>query len=131
VRNRVDIDSDLLVLRRIVATLLSLAALADCAAARPAFIRILFHWLLRTAERAALSLVVADVEAYAAPAGQMGIDPDELVALAASLRTLALLIAEDCLALAEARDPGSYAPPRLRPRLPAPVFAAVPVEDTS
>jgi len=127
---------DLDIMKRIVALLLSLALLAERASARSAVVRATMSWLLRRAGAAALALVVDPAEAEAIRAAPFKSDPCELIRLAASLRAIAMLLAQatDCLAPASSAERGFARPVRpVRPgRHPAaPGFRAGALHDTS
>ena len=86
-------------LRRIVALLLSLAVLAERAAARPLAVRVMVFWILRRAELGARTLFVKtagplDAEApfMGPPHYGAGIEPNDLLRLAASFRAIATLL---------------------------------------
>ena len=95
-------DHDMLA--RIVALLLSLAALAECAASRPPAVRLAILWIVLPARHAALTLldIPAD-DADARPSRQtpappeIGDDIGALLHLAVSLRAIAALLLHACL----------------------------------
>lgn len=83
----------------IVALLLSLAVLAERAAARPLAVRIMVFWILRRAELGARTLfakTAGPLDAGVPPMGPphygAGIEPNNLLRLAASFRAIATLL---------------------------------------
>lgn len=114
-----NIDLDRSTCRRIIALLLSMAVLCERASVRSLPVRLLVFWLLRRAEVAALTLIPVSGETDASrdtPAG-------DLLRLAASLRAIAMLLAQACPSggIAEAAGTEYAAPPPLTlfPRCPA------------
>lgn len=123
-------------LGHIVALLLSLAVLAERAAARPLVVRLVVFWIIRRAELAALTLFGAfDAQAPAtSPRSGGGIEPSNLLRLAASFRAMAALLSVAGWTFAasgvgeSAAAAGRGAP---SPRDLARRFSAIPIHDTS
>lgn len=93
--NRVQGESDREIITRIIATLFSLAKLAELASGAPHPVRIFVLWLLRRTEHAARGLLgddMLDEMAEDLESVSAGSDPADALVLAASLRTLALAL---------------------------------------
>lgn len=107
-------------LKHIVVMLLSMALLAEYAASRRHSVRLLFFRLLGHAETVALGLFDGPAAGFA-PDEPRHVRPEDLTALAARLRTIAILIARVFLSGGEAGS-GKGASPR-----PAPPVSFKPV----
>ena len=84
-------DTELEMLKRIVALLLSLAGLCRLAAHAPQPVRVFVLWLMRRAETIARNMVAGPVDddGYWPAAVRVGNEPEDALRLAASLRELA------------------------------------------
>lgn len=118
--NRVQGESDREIITRIIATLFSLAKLAELASGAPHPVRIFVLWLLRRTEHAARGLLGDDMLDEMAEDPQSvsaGNEPADALILAASLRTLALALQiemdEDALFAAWWRNGGECAQEKL------------------
>ncbi|MCV0396406.1 MAG: hypothetical protein K5872_03450 [Rhizobiaceae bacterium] len=125
--------TDLNRIKRVVALLLSLAMLAERAAARPAAVRLFVHSLLLGAEFAALTLFIepAEIEACAARQAPRGTEPCDLIRMAVGLRALAILLAVHCAVSAGGRERTYRQLVVVRPRLLQPGSGPDRLNDTS
>jgi hypothetical protein len=89
-------DTDRQVLKRIAATLVAMAVLADCSCGRSSFVRRLMLWFLQPAEAIAWDFVIREVCGLAIPDRPDRTSDGDGVAdalrLAASFRALALVL---------------------------------------
>ena len=119
-------------LKHIVVMLLSMALLAEYAASRRHSVRLFFFRLLGHAETVALGLFDGPAAGFA-PDEPRHVRPEDLTALAARLRTIAILIARVFLSGGEtgAAEAAVPRPVPLAPCGPTSDRPAAPYHDTS
>ena len=134
-----NLDLNRKTLGHIVALLLSLAVLAERAAERPLAVRVIVYWILRRAELGARTLFAkaagapdAEAPAMSPPHSGSGIEPSDLLRLAASFRAMATLLSlPGWAATASGAGETAAGPAAPSPRDLARRFSPIQINDTS